>query len=543
MTFHTSVPATDAMFFDREAELARLDTLRARVQARAPEWLAIIGPRKVGKTSLLLEWERRLADPGFACIVIDVMEEAPPSRTLIRTCALRVVDRVLGDEAGVSLAELASRPPAYRAALQRSHRFERLPPALRAEILELPERPLDGPGIAACLDLPERIARALELRLVIAIDEFQELASLDGGRPRLDPFATMRSVWQRHRHVAYVISGSARSMLTELVTSQRSPFFQHFSLMELAPFRRDDAIAFLVEAAPPDRAIGRELAGRVVDAIGGHPFYLQLVGETLTAMPPPIDDSAFKEALGQLLFVRTGRLALYFENEYRRAIGRAASHAAILAALAAAPLRLGELATAIKAATGAATSYLDRLGDVVIRGDDEHWRLADPVFGLWLRWRSPGGAAVPMTVVGDEAERAAAEALSRLGFDLVYQSRASRGAFDLLATRGARQLGIQVKRTALPAHVRSTDWKRMRAEGTRLGWRWVIAAVAPDGAVHFLDPSKARARRGVTLPAAAAIDNLLLWLDRAARASARTQRRPRARAGGARGARARDPAR
>jgi len=540
VTFHTSVPATDVMFFDREAELARLNTLLARVQARAPEWLAIIGPRKVGKTSLLLEWERRLADPALACIVIDVMGVAPPSRELFRTYALRVVDRVLGDEAGVSLVELSHQPPTYRAALQRSPRFERLPPAYRAEILELPERPLDGPGITSCLELPERLARALELRIVIAIDEFQELASLDGGRPRLDPFPMMRSIWQRHRHVAYVISGSARSMLTELVTSQRSPFFQHFSLMELASFRRDDAIALLVEAAPPDRAIGHELAGRVVDAIGGHPFYLQLVGETLTAMPPPIDDAAFKEALGQLLFVRTGRLALYFENEYHRAVGRSASHAAILAALAAAPLRLGELSTAIKAATGATTSYLDRLGDVVLRGDDERWRLADPVFGLWLRWRSPGGAAVPMTVVGDEAERAAADALSRLGFDLVYQSRASRGAFDLLATRGARQLGIQVKRTALPAHVRSTDWKRMHAEGTRLGWRWVIAAVAPGDAVHFLDPGKARARRGITLTASAAIDNLLLWLDRATRPPTRsTQHRPRARAARTRRTRAR----
>ena len=536
--FHTSVPATDQVFFDRAIELARLDALLARVQARAPEWLAIVGTRKVGKTSLLLEWERRLADPRLACVIVDVMEVAPPSRELFRIYALRVVDRVLGDEAGAGLIELASQPARYRSALQQSPRFDHLPPNIRADILELPERSLDGPGITSCLDLPERIAKALDLRIVIAIDEFQELASLEAARPRLDPFAMMRSIWQRHRHVAYVISGSARTMLTELVTSEHSPFFQHFSLMELAPFRRDDAIAMLVDAAPPDRSIDRELAERVVDVIGGHPFYLQLVGETLTAMQPPIDDIAFKEALGQLLFVRTGRLALYFENEYRRAIGRSASHAAILAAVAAAPRKLGELATAIKAATGAATSYLDRLGDVVVRGDDDRWRLADPVFALWLRWRSPGGAAVPMTVVGDEAERAAAEALARLGFDLVYQSRASRGAFDLLATRGARQLGVQVKRTELPAHVRVTEWKRMRAEGTRLGWQWAIAAVAPDGVVHFLDPRKARARRGITLGPAAVIDNVLLWLDRAGKlAVSRRTRTVAARPGSKRGSR------
>lgn len=538
MVFHTNLPATDKMFFDREVELVRLTSLLARLQARAPEWLAIVGPRKVGKTSLLLEWERRLADPTLTCIIVDVMEVAPLSREVFRIYALKVVDRVLGDEAGVGLLELASQPSEYRSALQNSPRFDRLLPAFRAQILELPERPLDATGITSCLELPERLAKALDLHLVIAIDEFQELASLEAGRPRIDPFAVMRSIWQRHRHVAYVISGSARTMLTELVTSERSPFFQHFSLMALAPFRRDDAIDLLVEAAPPDRSIDHELAGRIVDVIGGHPFYLQLVGETLTAMRPPIDDVAFKEALGQLLFVRTGRLALYFENEYHRAVGRSASHAAILTAVAAAPRRLGELATEIKAATGAATSYLDRLGDILVRGDDERWRLADPMFGLWLRWRAPGGSAVPMTVVGDEAERATAEALARLGFDLVYQSRASRGAFDLLATRGARQLGVQVKRTDLPAHIGVADWKRMHAESARLGWRWVIAAVAKDGVVHFLDPHKARARRGITLTASAAIDNVLLWLDRAAKPAARrSTRRVTRRDGSERGSR------
>jgi hypothetical protein len=125
-----------------------------------------------------------------------------------------------------------------------------------------------------------------------------------------------------------------------------------------------------------------------------------------------------------------------------------------------------------------------------------------------------------------------------MGFELVYHSRASRGAFDLLATRGARQLGVQVKRTDLPAHVGIADWKRMRAEGARLGWQWVIAAVASDGAVHFLDPHKARVRRGITLTTSAAIDNVLLWLDRAARRPAtRGAARVTGRAGSGRGSR------
>jgi len=513
--FRTSVPATADAFFDRAAELAQLDRLLAR-HGGAPEWLAIVGPRKVGKTSLLLEWERRLADPALVCVVVDVLEVAPLSREWFRICALRVVDELLGPDAGAALFELAARPAEYRAALQRSARFAALPPALRGDLLELPDRALDGPGLVGCLDLPEHLAKALGLRVVLAIDEFQELAALDS-RPRIDPFAVMRSAWQRHRHVAYVISGSARTMLTELVTSERSPFFQHFSLMDLGPLAREDAIALLVESSPPDQPIPRELAGRAVDAVGGHPFYLQLLGETLTAIRPPIDEVALREALGQLVFTRTGRLALYFENEYRRVIGRAASLAAVLHVVAVEPRRANEISAALGTASGATASYLDRLRDAVVRDDDDRWRIADPVFALWLRWRAPGGAAVPMTVIGSEAELAVAEELARLGFDLIYQSRASRGAFDLLATRGAQQLGVQVKRAQPPVRLPAAAWRRMRAEAARLGWRAVVAVATPEGAVLFVDPAKVRiSGRTGSLGASAAIDNLLLWLDRPA---------------------------
>jgi hypothetical protein len=103
-----------------------------------------------------------------------------------------------------------------------------------------------------------------------------------------------------------------------------------------------------------------------------------------------------------------------------------------------------------------------------------------------------------------------------MGFDLIYQSRASRGAFDLMATRGPRQLGVQVKRSALPLRFTAAAWGRMEAEAKRFGWRWVVAAVTPppDDRVILLDPADARVRKNVTLDAAASIDNLLLWVDR-----------------------------
>ena len=303
--------------------------------------------------------------------------------------------------------------------------------------------------------------------------------------------------------------------MEEMLVEAHSPFFQHFELMEVGPFPRQEALRLLVDGAPRDRPVPRPVARLALDALGCHPFYLQLLGEALVRQAPPYDEAALKEALQEVLFSRAGRLALYLEQTFRAVVGRSTYLAAALRALAEGPRRLTDVARGIGAQSGSTARYLERLGDAVERTADGLYRLADPVFGLWLRWRQPGGTTVPMVIVGDEAEQRIAAELARLGFDLVYQSRASRGAFDLLATRGGRQLGVQVKRTGLPVRLGKAAWSRMEAEGHRLGWRWIVAVVTPppEGAAHFLDPAGAVVGRRVRLDEAASIDNLLRWLD------------------------------
>ena len=269
-------------------------------------------------------------------VAIDCFEELPLIPGIFRRYALRLVDSALGADLGTSLEALASSPVDYRAALQCSSRFDKLQPELRRQILELAERQVDEETVRAALDLPEQLAQALKLHFLVTWDEFQELAALPsrGSVPDLIPL--MRSRWQRHRRTSYVISGSARTMLTELVTDERSPFFQHFSLLELGPFVREEAVRLLRTNAPPEWTVSANLAGRMFDVIGGHPFYLQLLGDALTRQPRQDEGSALKQALQELLFSGTGRLALYFENEFQRLAGRSGYLARTLEALASA---------------------------------------------------------------------------------------------------------------------------------------------------------------------------------------------------------------
>jgi AAA+ ATPase superfamily predicted ATPase/Holliday junction resolvase len=511
--FSTSTPVTAERFHNRKEELARLERAIDQLQAGTPAWMAIIGPRKIGKTSLVLESVRQAAANSLLVATLDVHESAPASMEIFRLYALRVLDAAFGSELGESLERLARRPSEFRRHLQRSERFATLPAPIRAELLELVDGRADAERVAGWLQLPELLARALDLRLIVAIDEFEQLDALSSQRNGFDPFTLMRSVWQKHTRVAYFVSGSARSLLLTLVTAEHSPFFQHFAILDLGPFGREDAISLLEHHSPPQRPISHELAARAVETIGGHPFYLQLLGETLTGQRRPPDKNDLKAALQDLLFSRTGRLGLYFENEYHRLVGRSTFLAATLGALAEGPLRLSDVASKTNASSGATVRHIERLKDAVQRREDGLYQLSDATFGLWLRWRQPGGSVVPMAVVGNEAEQAVAYALAEMGFDLVYQSKASRGAFDLLATRGAMQLGVQVKRSKLPLRFSRPAWSRMEAEAKRLGWSWIVAAVNREGEIAILDPARARKVKAVQVNAAAQIDNLLLWLD------------------------------
>src|SRR5438034_1123204 len=85
-------------------------------------------------------------------------------------------------------------------------REETLAADLRELLLGLRDFKLSSDVLRGCLQVPERLANALGLHIVVAIDEFQELAELRVGHRGGEVLPMMRSIWQHHRRVAYVIS-------------------------------------------------------------------------------------------------------------------------------------------------------------------------------------------------------------------------------------------------------------------------------------------------------------------------------------------------
>src|SRR5262249_31554343 len=150
--FQTSHPVVGVDFHNRRTELERLTELVGELRAGTSRWLAIIGPRKVGKTSLILEVSRRIPEVDF--VILDTQELSPPSLELFRTCALRVVDKLLGRELGNSLEVLSTIRGNTDALLDASTTFSGLAPRLKSTIRSLARVDMTDDFARLCLDLP-----------------------------------------------------------------------------------------------------------------------------------------------------------------------------------------------------------------------------------------------------------------------------------------------------------------------------------------------------------------------------------------------------
>lgn len=127
--------------------------------------------------------------------------------------------------------------------------------------------------IMEVLELPEKIAVAKGLRIVVCIDEFQQLAQLSGYK---DMEGKMRSVWQKQHSVSYCFYGSKRHMMLDIFNNSSNPFYRFGQVLFLQKIKKEEWIPFIVNSfRKTGKSISEEQAGRLCDIVKCHSWYLQ----------------------------------------------------------------------------------------------------------------------------------------------------------------------------------------------------------------------------------------------------------------------------
>ncbi len=496
MPFLTSGPVRGELFYDRQRELNNLLAAVQALQAGTPQYYALLGMRKVGKTSLLMEFARRLVDePSVVVIHVDCFESAIDPLIFFQDYAIAVLDAFLdalghtphiGTLRGARLDEadfLATLGRVQALGLRSMERGVRALLVVRAG----GDR---REAFHAIAELPEAIAIETDRHAIVILDEFQAARQLnlfkDVKTTIADVFQFLRSKWQRQRRVMYIVSGSEISLLEQIIHREQAPFFQHFTTLRLREFPPQEAQTMMSALfAQAGHQVERALIDEMVSRFNGHPFYLQVLGEELcrAANDPAITGitpALYKTVAQETLLGQGGRLYLYFQGMYERLVRSASSLTQVIIAVAHGHHTVSQVARGLRRSSNVASSWLGRLVDAdVLVKEGTHYRFADPVFALWVQGTRPPYEAIGGPyLIGDETERRVAYALGREGFRLVFQSRASRGAFDLLALLNTTQAGIQVKQTTTwPLYVSVSEVERMRDWAGRLGWLPVLCVV------------------------------------------------------------------
>lgn len=80
------------------------------------------------------------------------------------------------------------------------------------------------------LTLPERVAQAKNIKIVVCIDEFQQIGELSNS---VTFQKKLRSVWQHQHSVSYCLYGSKRHLLTDMFAKSSYPFYKFGDIMFL----------------------------------------------------------------------------------------------------------------------------------------------------------------------------------------------------------------------------------------------------------------------------------------------------------------------
>lgn len=289
------VPAEDLV--GREADVRRI---AARLDEG--EHLLIAGPRRIGKTSVILEVLRRLRRRRAVTAYVDCL-----GATDLRGLGERLTAALLASLEGKDGALEDARAIAAGMRPAGRIRYEHLELAMPVVRETSSQRAFE-----AALDLPKTIASRTGGRVVVALDEFQAAGRLG---PRV--FEVMRARFQAQRGVAYAFLGSEEGILEELFGEKGRPLYRFAVAYDLAEagghrFGIDPAdwLAYLRRKFAQKRiAIPETEVDRIVDATGGHPqdtmqlcaaLYHLAREEGIRAATAQLVDVAFEQAMREL---------------------------------------------------------------------------------------------------------------------------------------------------------------------------------------------------------------------------------------------------
>ena len=123
------------------------------------------------------------------------------------------------------------------------------------------------------LQLPEKIAQKHGIRLLVCLDEFQQMAEFADA---VTFQKRLRSVWQHQQHVTYCLFGSKKHLMENMFNDQSMPFYKFGDLMFIKKIPAHEWVAFICSKfQETGKTITEQQARKICDATENLSTYVQ----------------------------------------------------------------------------------------------------------------------------------------------------------------------------------------------------------------------------------------------------------------------------
>lgn len=269
--------------------------------------IVIIAPRRMGKTSLMLELIRQLKNEGYFTCNIDVF-----SSSNIPSLARRITESVFANK---------KLDKYFRQALTNiTEAFKNIKFKSELEdysfILEFNSKAKNAPFdlLEDSLNLIDQYAAKNSKKMLAAFDEFGDIKKLDGEHL----VKLFRSVIQLQQNTTFLFSGSYESVMSELFVSRKAPFYRMTRIIELGNIDYQDFEKYLKELFIKNNIdVDSDRISEMLSFTKGHPYYTQLYAQELMINYKLSDKkllASHEEIIEQLLIVEKSFLEKNWED-------------------------------------------------------------------------------------------------------------------------------------------------------------------------------------------------------------------------------------
>jgi len=382
------------LFTDRDEILAVLHHFSRQFQQGESVNIALVGSRRIGKTMIV----QRFADDLFErnSPMVPVYFNVANNISVPSVFAIRLLASI-----GYSFIQANEKPIEQPGGMLNAADLLSVANQTREDVIittarrvaqEMEkDRPNERMLLETTLNCLEETAQQTGRKPLVILDKFDSVTQLDSFPNIKETLSVVGSILSQQIDVGYIVASSNTNMVKRTVQSETSPLFDQFQIIQTPPFDRMATIEFCRKSLPEKLATS-EIIARLFEFTSGHPFYLNCLTTAMRQLHrEKISGDLLDRAIYEDILLQEGRIYQYcqyrVETTLAEARGKTTLRSVLLVLGETGRQTLSEIAAQLKRSPGEVRSYLKRLADFDLIGQEGRcYFIADPIIALWIKF-------------------------------------------------------------------------------------------------------------------------------------------------------------